>query len=448
MAAHVPEQVSAILLPPVCRKPMAKREFLELKVEGPVVQKPLILCLFLAAPLLGAAAEVAADGATHETWNRGLAAADNTSVGPGWKPAAILPKDSAEQYELAFWESIKESAHAGDYEAYLQSYPNGRFASLARARIERLKASAPKAAPPTEAAQPAPPAKAATEGARPAPTTKAPRDRVRPAPAAKAAPERTRPDTAIAPAPEVSSGGTASVSEVKDCPACPVLVALPAGTFMMGSNASDPSEQPAHRVSIIAPFAIGKYEVSVEQWNACVEANACARIATEGNRPKNTPVRDVSWEDTQQYVKWVSQVSGKPYRLPTEAEWEYAARAGSSTRYWWGEQIRPGHANCKECGQPWDKDGPASVGSFTPNSYGLHDMNGSVWEWVSDCWHNSYKGAPADGRSWDQPNCRDRVIRGGSWRDGSNYMLSSTRFKYAAGVRQSQNGFRVARSMK
>jgi formylglycine-generating enzyme required for sulfatase activity len=238
------------------------------------------------------------------------------------------------------------------------------------------------------------------------------------------------------------------VSEVKDCPACPVLISLPPGAFVMGSNSSDPSERPAHRVSINAPFAIGKHEVTVEQWNACVNAGACPRVSGDGDRPENTPVRDVSWDDAQQYAKWLSKLSGKSYRLPTEAEWEYAARGGTSTQYWWGEQMRAGNANCKGCGQPWNQDGPASVGSFGANPYGLHDVNGSVWEWVSDCWHNSYKGAPSDGRSWDQQNCRDRVIRGGSWRDGESYMLSSTRFKYSASVRHSQNGFRVARDLE
>jgi formylglycine-generating enzyme required for sulfatase activity len=217
---------------------------------------------------------------------------------------------------------------------------------------------------------------------------------------------------------------------------------------MMGSNASDPSEKPVHRVSVGTPFAIGKYEVTNDQWNQCVQAGGCPKVAAEDGRGGNTPVRDVSWEDAQQYLKWLSQLSGKRYRLPSEAEWEYAARAGTSSRYWWGEQMRNGNANCKDCGQPWQQSGPSPVGSSSANPFGLHDTAGSVWEWVSDCWHNTYNGAPTDGRVWDQANCRERVIRGGSWRDGANYMLSSTRFKYAAGVRQSQNGFRVARDMK
>lgn len=348
--------------------------------------------------------------------------------------AGVLPKDSAEQYELTFWESIKDSTHASDYEAYLQTYPKGRFAALARARIERLRAAAPKAEATPERASPTSPPKVPQERARPA--AKAPPERARPAPA-------TPP-----PLPEKSPTVSAAVSELKDCPTCPVLIKLPGrASFMMGSNSDDPSEKPAHRVSIGTPFGIGKYEVSVEQWNACADADACPRVATD-TASKNSPARDVSWDNAQQYVNWLSKISGKPYRLPTEAEWEYAARGGTSTRYWWGEQMRTGTANCKDCGQPWRQDGPANVGSFASNPYGLYDMNGSVWEWVGDCWHNSYIGAPSDGRAWDEPNCLVRVIRGGSWREGANYMASSTRFKYDASVRNSQNGFRVARDLK
>jgi formylglycine-generating enzyme required for sulfatase activity len=351
----------------------------------------------------------------------------------------VIPKDSAEQYELTFWDSIKDSSHASDYEAYLQAYPKGRFASLARARIERLRASAPKAETPAPGA-PAAPARKSPPAAKPAPET------ARPAPAAPPSEQSAQPAQPAQPAP--SPPPAVAKGEVKDCAACPILVSLPGGTYAMGSNASDPSEKPAHQVTIRKPFAIGKFEVTVEQWDACVAAGDCPRVATDGNRPGNTPARDVSWDDAQHYVKWLGKVSGQPYRLPTEAEWEYAARGGSASRFWWGEQMRKGNANCKDCGDPWQQDAPAKVGSFAPNAYGLHDMSGSVWEWVHDCWHNTYKGAPTDGRAWDEANCRVRVIRGGSWRDGASYMPATTRFKYDAAVRQSQNGFRVARDMK
>ena len=353
----------------------------------------------------------------------------------------VMPKDSAEQVELTFWESIKNSDQAGDYEAYLQSYPNGRFAALAKTRIARLRAAAPKTEPVAPKAEPAPAAKPAPEPKRAAPTRPEPRK----APAASApAPAPTAPVTADekpAPLPASAKG------EIKDCPTCPVLIGIQAGSFTMGSNSSDPSEKPAHQVALRKPFAIGKYEVTVDQWNACAASGACPRTG-ENNRPGNTPVRDVSWDEAQAYLKWLGTAGGQVYRLPTEAEWEFAARGGSTTRFWWGDQMQKGKANCKDCGEPWQDSGPAPVGSFAPNQFGLHDMNGSVWEWVQDCWHNSYKGAPTDGHAWEEANCRVRVIRGASWRDGASYMPSTTRFKYDAAVRQSQNGFRIARDVK
>lgn len=368
----------------------------------------IVCCLALAAvPLRAAVVPVQAHGKE-----------------PPLQVAGVLPKNSAEQYELTFWASIKDSKQVSDYEAYLQAYPKGRFAGLARARIEQLKAvqPAPVAKPPQE--QP----KAAVKA--PPPKPKVPVQ----APAAPAA----------GTAAPVQAGPLASI---KDCAACPVLVVLPAGSFKMGSNSSDPSEKPAHQVTLRAPFALGKYEVTVDQWNACVEAGACPRIPSTVAAAGNRPMRDVSWDDAQVYLKWLGSLSGRAYRLPTEAEWEYAARGGTSTRYWWGDDMKPGNSSCKECGLPWTADGPPAAGSFAANPFGFFDMNGSVWEWVADCWHSSFKGAPADGSAWDEPNCHSRVIRGGSWREGGGYMMSTTRFKYDATVRQSQNGFRVARSV-
>ncbi|WP_407673118.1 formylglycine-generating enzyme family protein [Paraburkholderia sediminicola] len=355
----------------------------------------------------------------------------------------ILPKDSSEQYEITFWDSIKDSNYPSDYEAYLKAYPNGRFAALAHARIDRLRAAAaasapsaaPSVAPSPQAARPAAPASVTPRAATPTPPS-APATVTPPAaPAAQAATQK--------PATHPPSAG-----ESRDCATCPIVIALPAGSFSMGSSTDDPSEKPVHHVTIGAPFAIGKYEVTVEQWNVCAAANACQKLTPESNTNKAAPARDLSWDDAQQYVKWLSKTTGKPYRLPTEAEWEYADRGGTSTAYWWGDQMRKGNANCKDCGDPWHKEGPETVGSFAPNPVGLYDMNGSVWEWVADCWHNSYQGAPADGHAWESPSCDMRVIRGGSWREGGGYMLSATRFKYSASVRQSQDGFRVAKDLK
>lgn len=363
----------------------------------------------------------------------------------------ILPKDSSEQYEITFWNSIKDSNYPADYEAYLKAYPNGRFAALAHARIDRLRAAAAPNAPstaPSAAAPAAPsvaPAPQAARPAAPASATAQEHPRVAPTPAASAAALVAPPAAAVAQKPPVHPP---VAGESRDCATCPIMIAVPAGSFSMGSNTDDPSEKPVHHVSIGAPFAIGKYAVTVEQWNACVAANACQQLTPASNTNKAAPARDLSWDDAQQYVKWLSKVTGKPYRLPTEAEWEYADRAGTTTTYWWGDQMRKGNANCKDCGEPWHKEGPESVGSFAPNPLGLYDMNGGVWEWTADCWHNTYQGAPADGRAWDSPGCDMRVIRGGSWREGGNYMLSATRFKYSASVRQSQDGFRVVKDLK
>lgn len=357
----------------------------------------------------------------------------------------VMPKDSAEQYEITFWESIKDSKEAGDYEAYLKTYPNGRFASLAQARLARLRAAAPKA--------PAASAPAQTASPTPAP---APVPALAPASAAAAQPAHTPGSPAKAPPPAAAAAPSApqqkgvatAANEIRDCPACPAMLAVSPGTFAMGSNSGDPSEKPAHRVTLDHSFALAKYVVTVAQWNTCRDAGACPRLPGDSNTAPNAPARDLSWDDAQQYVKWLSKISGKSYRLPTEAEWEFAARGGTATRYWWGNEMRPGNANCKDCGPPWHAEAPDNVGSFAANPLGFYDMGGGVWEWVSDCWHNSYKNAPADGRSWDEPNCQVRVIRGGSWRDGANYMPVSTRFKYDSSVRYSANGFRVARDMK
>jgi formylglycine-generating enzyme required for sulfatase activity len=351
---------------------------------------------------------------------------------PRIERVGVVPKNSAEQFELAFWETIKDSNQAGDYEAYLKQYPKGRFAALAQARIARLRAAHPQGT----AAAPAP--------IKPKEAPAPPKPKEAPATARPAAPKMPPPAApATAPAKAVAAG-----TDIKDCPACPTLVSISGGTFTMGNNTSDPSEKPAHQVTVAAPFAIGRYEVSLQEWEACAAAGACQKIAQRQGAGPGAPMRDVSWDDAQQYAKWLAGVSGKPYRLPTEAEWELAARGGTATRYWWGEQMAQGKANCKECGKPWTEDAPANVGSFAANPFGLYDTSGSVWEWVADCWHNNYKGAPADGRAWDEPDCRVRVIRGGSWREGAAYMVASTRFKYDASVRHSQNGFRVARSLK
>ncbi len=221
----------------------------------------------------------------------------------------------------------------------------------------------------------------------------------------------------------------------------PALVTLPAGTLAMGGN-DDPSERPIHRVPIKA-FAIGKFPVTVREWSACVAANAC-KYAAKGD--DDAPVTNVSWSDAKQFTAWLSQATQKEYRLPSEAEWEYAARGGTATKYWWGNQAEQGFANCKGCNEPYDAKQPLKVGSFLPNPFGLYDMGGSVDQWVEDCWHKNYQGAPTGGEAWLDPDCTTRVLRGGSWKSEPTNIRTASRDQYDANVRYLTHGFRVART--
>src|SRR5262249_18884895 len=175
-------------------------------------------------------------------------------------------------------------------------------------------------------------------------------------------------------------------SDFKECAnGCPMMIVIPAGKFIMGSpeNESDrrASESPPHEVAIAKPFAVSKFEVTFEDWDACAAAAACARVPDSWGRGQ-MPVINVSWNDAKQYVGWLSQLTGKDYRLLTEAEWEYAARAGANTPFSWGDDPGIGNANCDECGSQWDRKQTAPAGSFKPNALGLYDTHGNVWEWV------------------------------------------------------------------
>jgi formylglycine-generating enzyme required for sulfatase activity len=205
------------------------------------------------------------------------------------------------------------------------------------------------------------------------------------------------------------------------------------------------NEGPAHEVIIAKPFAVSWFEITFEEWDACVAAAACRKVADRWGRGR-MPVINVSWIDAKQYVTWLSQLTGKEYRLLTEAEWDYAARAGSASRYSWGDTPGVGNANCDGCGSPRDLKQTAVTGSFKPNRFGLYDMHGNVWEWVEDCWHNTYDGAPTDGSAWlSGCDLNYRVIRGGSFRDESQ---TAGRYNPNARVRFDTLGFRVARTMR
>ena len=245
------------------------------------------------------------------------------------------------------------------------------------------------------------------------------------------------------------------VTVFRDCPECPEMVVVPAGSFTMGSPSSekgrDDNEGPVHRVRIPVPFAVGKYEVTFAEWDACVSAGGCG-----GYRPKDRgwgrgrrPVIFASWKDAKAYVGWLSEKTGKEYRLLSESEWEFAARAGTTTRYSWGNAIiGRNRANCRGCGSRWDFKETAPVGSFAANGFGLHDMHGNVYEWVEDCWNGSYAGAPSDGSAWESGDCSQRVLRGGSWYRLPRYLRAASRGWGDTGFRYYvSGGFRVARTL-
>jgi hypothetical protein len=216
---------------------------------------------------------------------------------------------------------------------------------------------------------------------------------------------------------------------------------LRGGSFMMGSN-DDATEKPIHRVTLKL-FAISRYPISVREWNECAAAKACGFVATG---KEDAPVTNVSWSDAKQFVTWLAAATHRPYRLPSEAEWEYAARGGTQTKYWWGNQFERGVADCKDCTDFAAAEQPVDVGSFKPNPFGLYDMGGTVDQWVEDCWHSNYHGASPDGSPWLEPDCVSHVIRSGSWQNDPGYVRPSSRDSYDTNVRYPTHGFRVAQT--
>lgn len=238
--------------------------------------------------------------------------------------------------------------------------------------------------------------------------------------------------------------------EFSDCKTgCPTMVVIPAGKFTMGSPESEggDDERPQHAVTFAKPFAVAKFDVTFTEWDACVDAGVCPRATDNGWGRGDRPVINVSWDDAQVYVAWLKQVTRKDYRLLSEAEWEYAARAGTTMAYYWGNDIGEGNANCVGCGSRWDGKQTAPVGSFKPNAFGLHDMAGNVWQWVADCYHDSYDGAPNDGSAWLSGNCSSRVLRGGSWNYLPWGLRAADRVEGSTGYLEPGGGFRLGRTL-
>ena len=268
--------------------------------------------------------------------------------------------------------------------------------------------------------------------------------------------------------PEADVGDVEAGRVFRDCQTCPEMVVVPAGSFTMGSMAleegRDDDEGPRHLVMIGVPFAVGVHEVTFAEWDACVRAGGREgdEVDDEGWGRGRRPVINVSWWGATAYVWWLSEETGEHYRLLSEAEWEYVARAGTETARYWGEdaalqcQNANGydHTGHQEKGYdrplvPCQDDHveTAPAGSFLPNPFGLYDVLGNVWEWTLDCWNESYSGAPEDGRAWGEGDCSRRVLRGGSWNNRPWLLRSANRNGDSPGNRYNSLGFRVVRTM-
>ena len=349
--------------------------------------------------------------------------------------SAASPPASAE-FEIVFWQSIVNSTNAADFEAYLAQFPNGVFRVLAQNRLATLRSAAANPAAAGEA----------RVGAGGAPALGRPGAGGTGAFSGDAA-------SGFAGA----GGNTAAVDarrqpgEVfRDCAECPEMVVVPAGRFRMGCVSGQDcfnQEFPVHEVQV-GSFALSKYEVLFEEYDRFADATGREPPDDRGWGRVGRPVINVSWEDATAYAAWLSAETGEQYRLPSEAEWEYAARAGTTDAYSWGSDIGRNRANCYDCGSRWDREQTAPAGSFPANAWGLHDMHGNVAEWVEDCWHDSYARAPTDGSAWTRgADCGRRVFRGGSWGGNPWYSRSAYRAGNSVGRPHPGLGVRLSRTL-
>jgi formylglycine-generating enzyme required for sulfatase activity len=247
------------------------------------------------------------------------------------------------------------------------------------------------------------------------------------------------------------SPGSGKEKWFRDCTACPEMVVVPPGNFMMGLTDDDRgSDVPQRRVTIALPFGVGRFAVTFDEWDACVAAGGC-----NGYRPSDAgwgrgrrPVINISWDDAKAYVAWLSRATGKRYRLPSEAEREYVTRAGTTSRYWWGSSISTDQANYNGRGSGgMFRQKTLPVDSFGPNPWGLYQVHGNVYEWTEDCWNESDKGAPADGAAWLTGPCEGRVLRGGFWRAASMGLRAVSRVEATPNMKWDYVGFRVVRNL-
>ena len=342
------------------------------------------------------------------------------------KPAPIQPQQLAVSEAAREWARVDKTSVA-ELETFVRRHGASPEADYARARIDSLKQQVAVATPP-KAPQPEP------------------------------SPKFGGPCGATA---TVAGGVAARVGNetlclkpkdtFKDCPECPEMVVVPAGEFVMGSNDYD-NEKPIHKVSIARPFALSRFEITFAEWDACISEGGCKHKPDDRDWGRGKrPVMNVSWTHIkQEYLPWLTSKIGRAYRLPTEAEWEYAARAGTRTRYSWGNDIGSERANCDGCRSPGSVKQTVPVSSYSANAFGLYNMHGNVWEWVEDCYHETYDGAPAEGSAWTTGACEKshRVLRGGGWSHAPIDLRSANRIRLPAETYYSDDGFRVARTLE
>ena len=311
-----------------------------------------------------------------------------TAVAPGTAQGLPAARPSADDPERDVWELAKRRDNVASYEAYLQAYPQGRYVAAARAALAGLRPAVPA--------------------------------------------------VGSAPADAASPSGRRDGEVFKDCAECPEMAVIPAGRFLMGSplfEAGRYADEGPQRWVDVPRFAIGRFEVTQRQWEAVMGSNP-SRLSACG---PDCPVENVSWNDAQEFVRRLSQRTGQSYRLPAEAEWEYAARAGAMTAYFWGDAFDSGRSN--------NGRQTARVGSYGANAFGLYDLHGNVQEWVQDVWHDNYVGAPNDSSAWMAGgDSSRRVLRGGSWGITPRGLRSAVRNGSTPDFRTGITGFRVART--
>ena len=419
------------------------------------------------------------------SWDGAFHFVSPPSTRPAARPGpAPEPGMDPEQEE---WRFVRDSGNPKTVRDFLQRYPNGRLAGAARALLAQLSVW-----PFTVAAEPAGASIRLVDRSEPyQPGMSLPAGNHRVEVSANGY------ETRMVTVPHGGSSTTHRVAlrktgptvgdRFRDCPECPEMVVVPAGSYRMGSPSYEQGrredEGPVHEVTIAVPFAIGRHEVTVAEFGRFVDETGYSTGSScrtyEGGKWESRagrgwrnpgfgqsgryPVACVNWNDAQAYVAWLSRETGEEYRLPSESEWEYAARAGTAKARYWGEgesgqcrHANGGDASVKERYADWRwtvascRDGhvhTAPAGIFAANGWGLHDMLGNVWEWTEDCWNGSYAGAPSDGSAWKYGDCAQRVLRGGSWIDRPSYLRAANRDRVTTGIRNGRFGFRVARTL-